>query len=409
MATTKQTLYQKEVRFFGAPKFAVVGASANAEKNGSKALAYLRGKHNDVVPINPRASEIQGIKCLKTLSELPDPTHTAISIVVQPEVTLEILKQAQALKIFAIWIQPGAENDAVTKFIQSDPELEGRCVYDSHAIHDSVRNPSRSNSKPEPLSVSTNLPAAKVTGPVEATTPPCLWKDDPTALSMPVINTAVVAAVQTSPTLEQKEALFLSAPRFAVVGASTNEAKNGSKALKWLIQENKDVVPVNLTAAEIQGRHCMKTLNELPDPTHTSVSIVVPPKATLEVVKLAKSLNVYALWLQPGAEDDEVVKFIESDPQLKARCVYREHALHTTAGSTSSSPITDTSGPCIFLEPQTAKSVLSAPLVAANVVAGVKHAISPPSTPPVNKSLKLSPETDNSHILNLGDEVPGLA
>ncbi|KAJ7626683.1 CoA-binding protein, partial [Mycena polygramma] len=114
---------------------------------------------------------------------------------------------------------------------------------------------------------------------------------------------------------------FLSAPKFAVVGASTNESKNGSKALKWLVEQHKDVVPINLKATEIQGIKCLKALSELPDPTHTSVSIVVPPKVTLDILHQAKALGIFALWLQPGAEDQDVENFIEADEQFRDRCV----------------------------------------------------------------------------------------
>ncbi|KAJ6508891.1 CoA binding domain-containing protein [Mycena sanguinolenta] len=214
--------------------------------------------------------------------------------------------------------------------------------------------------------------------------------------------------VGASPTLEQKEALFLSAPHFAVVGASTSESKNGTKALKWLIKESKDVIPVNLIAQEIQGIKCMKSLSELPDPTHTSVSIVVPPKTTLAVLQLAKSLGIYSVWIQPGAEDDAVVEFIEADAQFKARCIYREHALHTVTPKILASTLhTDTTGPCLFraLPSSPAAPVATAAALASNIVAGVKHALSPPSTPPAAKSLKLSADSTT----DLGEEIPGLA
>ncbi|KAJ7640537.1 CoA binding domain-containing protein [Mycena rosella] len=128
--------------------------------------------------------------------------------------------------------------------------------------------------------------------------------------------------------LSQKEARFLSAPKYAVVGASTDTSKNGSKALKWLVDQRKDVTPVNLKAIEIQGLKCVKALSELPDPTHTSVSIVVHPKTTLQILQQAKALGIFALWLQPGAEDDAVVKFIEADAQLEERCIYGTQPLH---------------------------------------------------------------------------------
>ncbi|KAJ7829415.1 CoA binding domain-containing protein [Mycena olivaceomarginata] len=194
-------------------------------------------------------------------------------------------------------------------------------------------------------------------------------------------------------------ARFLSASKFAVVGASTNPAKNGSKAFKFLLSQHKEVVPINPNALEIQGIKCLKTLSQLPDPTHTSVSIVVKPQVTLEVLKLAKSLNVYALWLQPGAEDDAVVEFIESDAQLKARCVYREHALHTTTASpmimsAATAPPDNLKEDCIFFAEPTATEPTvaaadtlpaAASLAALNTIAGITNG------------------TD------LGEEIPGLA
>ncbi|KAJ7837867.1 hypothetical protein B0H14DRAFT_2588958 [Mycena olivaceomarginata] len=74
-------------------------------------------------------------------------------------------------------------------------------------------------------------------------------------------------------------------------------------------------------------------------------------------LKLAKSLGIYAVWIQPGAEDDAVVEFIEADAQLKAQCVYRKHPLHTTTPSPMAMLAADTTlhtdvlGPWLFSEP----------------------------------------------------------
>lgn len=37
-----------------------------------------------MVPINPRGEEIEGLKCAKSLSELPEPNDVAVSIVTPP-------------------------------------------------------------------------------------------------------------------------------------------------------------------------------------------------------------------------------------------------------------------------------------------------------------------------------------
>ncbi|KAJ7095937.1 CoA binding domain-containing protein [Mycena belliarum] len=213
--------------------------------------------------------------------------------------------------------------------------------------------------------------------------------------------------------VNQKKERFLSAPYFAVVGASTNPAKNGYKALKWLVEQHKDVTPVNLKASEIQGLKCVKALSELPDPTHTSVSIVVHPEATLDIMQQAKNLGIFALWLQPGAEDDAVVQFIQADAQLDQRCIYSTHALHDSpllVHALATGPGTDTNGQCLFAEPTAVATAPppAAPAVASNVAAGIKRdMLSPPSTPPVTKSAKLA--DDSVHTMDLGEEIPGLA
>jgi len=43
------------------------------------------------------------------------------------------------------------------------------------------------------------------------------------------------------------------------------------------------------------------------------VSVITPAKITLSLLQQAKELDVPALWLQPGAEDDTVRTFIKEN------------------------------------------------------------------------------------------------
>ncbi|CAK5270245.1 unnamed protein product [Mycena citricolor] len=266
----------KVKQFYASAHFAVVGASADSSKYGSKIVAFLADRQKDVVPINPNRADVRGLKCLKSLSELPDPTHTSVCIVVPPAVTLQVLQQAKALGIPSLWLQPGVEDDAVLKFIEADAGFESHCLYNTTALHQH--------------SLSTS---------------------------------------HTSVSFETKKNRFFAAKKFAVVGASADEKKFGTKALQYLIKVHRDVVPINITDSHSQGIPCLKSLADLPDPTNTSICIVIPPKATLQVVQQAKQLGIYALWIQPGAEDADVVRFIEADPELEARSLFREHPLPT--------------------------------------------------------------------------------
>ncbi|KAF9652398.1 NAD-P-binding protein [Thelephora ganbajun] len=113
--------------------------------------------------------------------------------------------------------------------------------------------------------------------------------------------------------LAETKATFLSSPHFAVLGASKDENKVGTKILKWYQKRSKDVIPIHPKEAELEGLATIKSLHELKDPSHTSVSVVTPAKITLDVLKAAKELNVPAVWCQLGTTDAACETYIEEN------------------------------------------------------------------------------------------------
>ncbi len=67
------------------------------------------------------------------------------------------------------------------------------------------------------------------------------------------------------------------------------------------------VQPVHPKLPEIEGL-AVKQLKELAKPEEWGVSVVTPPAATLDVLKEARALGFKRFWLQPGAENADVVK-----------------------------------------------------------------------------------------------------
>ncbi|KAI0335068.1 NAD(P)-binding protein [Cubamyces sp. BRFM 1775] len=114
---------------------------------------------------------------------------------------------------------------------------------------------------------------------------------------------------------------FLSAPKFAVVGASKDQSKYGTKVLKWYQARDKDVTPVHPKEDELEGVKTVRTISDLAAPTETSVHIITPPKVTLSVLEQAKTIGTPALWLQPGAEDEAVVSYIKENG-LEDKVIY---------------------------------------------------------------------------------------
>ncbi|KAI8365184.1 CoA-binding protein [Radiomyces spectabilis] len=105
---------------------------------------------------------------------------------------------------------------------------------------------------------------------------------------------------------------FIRSPQFAVVGASTSPEKFGNKVLRWYIKSGLKVIPINPKVAEIESLATVASIKELPNPTETALSVITPPKITLQVLKDAEELGIQNVWIQPGAEDGEVMKFAKT-------------------------------------------------------------------------------------------------
>ena len=116
--------------FLEADGYAVVGASADRSKYGNRVLRCYQMNGRRVVPVNPSTDEIEGLKCVASVSGLPD-FVTSISIITPPAVTEKVVELAIARGIKNIWMQPGAESDsAVQKCIESGVNViaDGSCI-----------------------------------------------------------------------------------------------------------------------------------------------------------------------------------------------------------------------------------------------------------------------------------------
>lgn len=105
--------------------------------------------------------------------------------------------------------------------------------------------------------------------------------------------------------METKIQAFLSASRFAVVGASADRAKYGNKVLRCYLQHGRDVVAIHPRESSVEGVPAYPNLGAVPE-TPDAVSIITPPTVTLAVIDQAAALGIRHVWLQPGAESAEV-------------------------------------------------------------------------------------------------------
>ena len=116
-------------KFLEPRKLAIAGASRNLKKFGGSVFKELRDNGFELYPINPNADEIQGVKCYKSVEELPaDVNHLFI---VTPKYETEIIARAAVKKgIQMIWIQQGTDTPEAVKTIEDAgiPLIYKKCI-----------------------------------------------------------------------------------------------------------------------------------------------------------------------------------------------------------------------------------------------------------------------------------------
>lgn len=96
----------------------------------------------------------------------------------------------------------------------------------------------------------------------------------------------------------------------AVVGATDNPSKYGSVIYQDLKHKGFAVYPVNPNRDTVDGDMAYPTLAALPEQP-TIVNVVVPPTVTMQILQEAKDLGLMNVWVQPGAESPEVLRYMQ--------------------------------------------------------------------------------------------------
>jgi uncharacterized protein len=105
---------------------------------------------------------------------------------------------------------------------------------------------------------------------------------------------------------------FLSQKRFAVVGSFRNKTKYAYQIVKDLSAKGYEVYPVNPHTSRVEGRVCYGSISEIPCNIDV-VDVVTPPAVTEIILKECLQEGVKRVWLQPGAESGQAIKFCQEN------------------------------------------------------------------------------------------------
>lgn len=112
---------------------AVVGLSNSPLRPSHGVSAYMQSRGYEIIPVNPRIDESLGERAYAALADVPERIDI-VNVFRRPEYVEEIVDQAIALKIPAIWMQEEVINEKAAErarqagmFVVMD-----RCILKEH-------------------------------------------------------------------------------------------------------------------------------------------------------------------------------------------------------------------------------------------------------------------------------------
>jgi predicted CoA-binding protein len=109
----------------------------------------------------------------------------------------------------------------------------------------------------------------------------------------------------------------------AVIGASRERAKYGNRAVRAYLRQGWTVYPVNPNERDVEGLPTYSSISDIPGPVDRA-TLYVPPAVGLTLLADIKAKGVSEMFLNPGAESDELVAEAERlglDPILACSIV----------------------------------------------------------------------------------------
>ena len=101
------------------PAIALVGATNDRSKFGNIILRDLVSKNFQVIPINPRAQAVEEIPAFPNLTAARAVREIGLVVyVVPPKLTLQSLEEAGSLGMKRVWVQPGAGDESVRRYLE---------------------------------------------------------------------------------------------------------------------------------------------------------------------------------------------------------------------------------------------------------------------------------------------------
>jgi predicted CoA-binding protein len=115
--------------FLASKSLAIVGVSRSGKGFGNMAVRELQSNGYRVFSVHPTPEAVRGLPCFPDLASLPEPVG-GLLIVVPPDQTERVVREAAAAGIRRVWMQQGSSSpEALRLCAESGIEaVHGECI-----------------------------------------------------------------------------------------------------------------------------------------------------------------------------------------------------------------------------------------------------------------------------------------
>lgn len=110
--------------FLEAKRIAVAGVSRDPRQPANAIARRLRETGHEVVPINPKATELEGEHCYPDLASVPEAVD-AVMVVTHPDIAANIVRQAAERGIDRVWFHRSFGDGSVSAAAVEECEKRG--------------------------------------------------------------------------------------------------------------------------------------------------------------------------------------------------------------------------------------------------------------------------------------------
>jgi predicted CoA-binding protein len=96
-------LPESVAEFLRGRRFAVAGVSRTHTEAANAVFAKLLKSRYEVVPVNPNAAEVEGVKCYPDLAAVPGELDGVV-IATTPAASLKVVRQCRARGVRRVWL-----------------------------------------------------------------------------------------------------------------------------------------------------------------------------------------------------------------------------------------------------------------------------------------------------------------